>query len=80
MGNLLKRLQNIGCGEKADKYGCDGRVVFNLVFGELRHYLITMERGSQNCGGLIHSGRTQLVPPQNKGPIQVVKHPPQLII
>ena len=80
MGNLLKRLQNIGCGEKADKYGCDGRVLFDLVFGELQHYLMTLERGPQNCGGIVHGGRTQLVSPQNMGLIKVLKNIPQLVV
>ena len=79
MGNLLKRLQNIGCGEKADKYGCDGRVLFDLVFGELHHYLMTLDCGPHNFGGLVHSGRTQRVPPQNMGPIQVIKNMPKMV-
>ena len=31
--NLLKKLINIGCDEKADKYGYDVRVAFDLMFG-----------------------------------------------
>ena len=69
MGNLLKRLINIGCDEEADKYDCDGRVAFDLVFVELRHYLIILEHVPQNLSGLVHSGRTQPVPPHNMGPI-----------
>ena len=29
----MMRFRNIGCDEEADKYGCDGRVAFDLVFG-----------------------------------------------
>ena len=65
MGNFLKGFINIGCDEEAEKYGCDGRVAFDLVFGELCHYLMTLECGPHNYGSLLHSGRTQLVPPQN---------------
>ena len=52
---------------------------FDLVCEELRHYLMTLERGPHNYGGLVYSGITQLVPPHNFGPIQVVKNLPQLI-
>ena len=79
MVNILNRLRNSGGDEKAEKYGCDGRVAFDFLFGELCHYLMTLERGPHNCGGLVHSGRTQLIPPHNMGPIQVVKNLPQLI-
>ena len=77
--NLLKRLQNIGCDEKAEKYGRDGRVTFDIVFRELHHYLMTLEHGPQNCGCLVHSGRTQLSPPHYTGPIKVVKNMHQLV-
>ena len=35
--NLLKRIINLGCDEKADKYERDGRVALDIMFGELRH-------------------------------------------
>ena len=79
MVNLLKRLQNLGCDEKADKYRRDRRVTFDLMFGELCHYLMTLEHGPHNCGGLVHSGRTKPVPPHNIVPIQVIKNMPQLV-
>ena len=40
--NLLKRIINLGCDEKADKYERDGRVALDIMFGELRHYLMNM--------------------------------------
>ena len=75
----IESLRNIGCDEEAKKYECDGRMEFYLVFGELVHYLMTMESGPQNCGGIVHSGRVQMFPPQNMGPIQVFKNIPQLV-
>ena len=54
--NLLKRLRNIGCDEKAEKYGRYGRLAFDIVFGEIRHYLMTLKHVPNNYGGLIHSG------------------------
>ena len=75
----MKGFINLGCDEEAEKYGRDGRVAFDLVFRKLRHYLMTMERVPQNFGGLLHSVRTQLVPPQNTSPIQVTKNMPQLV-
>ena len=75
----MKRIQNIGCDEKADKCGHDESMVFDFVFGELCHYLMTMERGPHNCGGIVHSGTTQLVPPHNTGLIQDIKNMPQLV-
>ena len=77
MLNALFR--NLGCHEKAGKYGRDVRVAFDLVFGELLHYLMTLERGPYNYGGLFHSGRTQLVSPHNTGLIQVIKNIPQVV-
>ena len=50
-----------------------------LCLDIFRHYIMTMDRGLHNCGGLVHSGRTQLFPPHNTGPIQVVKNLPQLV-
>ena len=73
LGNILKKLQNLGCNEKADKYVLDRSVAFDLVFRELCHYLMTMECGQHNCGGIFHSWRTQLVPPQNADPREFVK-------
>ena len=35
LGNILKGIRNLGCDEEADKYGCGGRVLFDLVFVEL---------------------------------------------
>ena len=62
--NILKRLINIGCDEEAVKYGCGGRVAFDLGFGELRHYFMTLEHDPHNCGGLFHSGGTQIYLPR----------------
>ena len=73
LGNILKTLRNLGCNKKAGNYGCDGRVAFDLWFGELLNYLMTLECGPQNSGGLVQSGITQLIPTQNMGPIQVIK-------
>ena len=64
---------------RSDKYGRDRRVTFDIVFGELRRYLMTMERVPHNFGSLVHSGRTQLFPSHNTGLIQVVKNLPQLV-
>ena len=79
LGNILKRLRNLGYNDESDKYVSDERVAFDLVFGELRHYLMTLELGPQNCGCIVHSGITQLIPPQNTGTIQVVKNLSQLV-
>ena len=77
--NLLKWFINLGCDEEAGKYGCDGRVAFYLVFGEIHHYLMALDCVPHNCGSLINSGRTQRVPPQNTIPIQVIKTLPQMV-
>ena len=79
MVNILKRFRNIGCDKEAEKYGCDGRVAFDIVFGGILHYLMTMEHGPQNCGGLVHSGRNQFPPTQNTVPIKLFKNIPQLV-
>ena len=73
------RLRNPGFDEKSDKYGCDGREAFDLMFGELLHYLMTLERGPNNCRSLIHSGRTQFAPPHNTDPMQVFNNWTQLV-
>ena len=52
MENILKRIQKIGSDERADKFGHDRKVAFSLVFGELLHYLMNLERGPQNCGSI----------------------------
>ena len=62
-----------------DKYGFDRKVEFDLVFGELCHYLIILERVPQNCGGLIYSGRTQIILPHNKGLVLFNKNLPHLV-
>ena len=79
MGNILKGFINIGCDEEADKYGCDWSLAFDIVLGELRHYLMTMERVPQNCDGFVHSVITQLFPTQNNTRIQVIKNLFQLV-
>ena len=79
-GNLLKGFINIVHDEEAEKYRCDGRVKFYLMYGELRHHIMTLERGQQHCGALVHSGRHQLVPPQNPILIQAAKNLPRLVI
>ena len=79
MGNLLKRLRNCGHDKETEKYGCDERVVFDLVFGELYHYLMPLDHGSHNYSSILHSGITQLLSPQNTVPIQAVKNLPQLV-
>ena len=79
LGNLLKGFRNIGRDEGAGKYGCEGRVAFYCMFRELRHYIVTLERGPQNFCGIIHSGKTQLILHHHLVPIQVIKHMLQLV-
>ena len=69
---------NIGRDEESDKYGCDGRVTFDIMFEELHHYFMTLEHGANNSDGIVHSGITQLGPPHNPISIQVIKNLPQL--
>ena len=75
----MKRFINIGRDEEAEKYGCDGRVAFDLVFGEPHHYLMTMERLPYNYGSIIHSGITQLVLPHTPKPNTSHKKYAQLV-
>ena len=78
--NILKGFKNISCDEEADKYGCDGRVAFDLMFVELHHYLMDMEHGLYNYNSLVHRRRTQISPPHNPSLTQLIKNLPQMVV
>ena len=79
LGDLLKGIKYIGCDEEANKYGDDGGMTFDLVFGKFCHHLMTLKGGPHHSGSLIHSLCKQKLLDYYQTKIQVIYYLPNMV-